>query len=215
MAHHVRERASGVIQVAAPLVISSSLLPPVMAAYQHRHPDVMVRPVDCATHEMVAMIDDDRADLAVGPDRPTGPGVRRIKLYDCPVAVWVTPHHRFARKRKVTWSDLRQESVIAASRNPETAIHQAFAQSGGVGDFAPAYIVENVTTGLGIASAGLGVAVAPTFVSVMARRMGLTMRCLEEPLIKRELSIYVSNRRAPTPAITTFMDFVVEHMEKD
>ena len=154
-----------------------------MAGYRELHPDVLVRPVDCTVEKLVRIIEEDYADLAIGPDRPTGDLVARIGLYDSPWVLWCSPEHALARRRRVTWAMLKHESVIAVGRDYETSVAEALRQTPEEDRFVPTYVVDNVMTSLGIAAVGLGVTLSPMYVSVVARYLGLVMKRVEEPKI--------------------------------
>lgn len=207
-ARDLKTTATGVVRVAAPLVVASSLLPRAMAAYRKHHAAVVIRPIDCTVENLVRIVEEDDADLALGPDRPTPDGVRRIRLFDSAWVLWCARQHPLAGKRRITWSRLRAESVVAAGRDYETRVAEAFQNLREEDRFVPAYVVENITTALGIAAAGLGVTLAPAYVSVIAKMMGLVMKRVEDPELIREFSLYVSTRRSPTPAIESFLGFL-------
>jgi len=66
--------------------------------------------------DLVRIVEEDHADLAIGPDRPTSDLVDRIALYDSPWVLWCSPDHALARRRRITWPMLKSEAVIAAGR---------------------------------------------------------------------------------------------------
>lgn len=211
-AHDVKNRATGVVRVAAPLIVASAILPPAMAEYRRLHPGVLVRPVDCTVEELADMIDEDRADIAVGPDRPTGDTVQRLALYSSPWVLWCAPEHPLARRRRVTWATLKDESVIAAGRDYELRMAEVTAQAPHAQGVVPSYVVDNITTALGIAAAGLGVTLSPMYVGIMAKEFGLVMKRVDEPQIEREMSLYVPGQRSMTPAAAALVDFLRSHL---
>jgi len=211
-ANDVKNRATGVVRVAAPLVVAHSMLPPAMAEYRETHPDVLVRPVDCTVENLVRIVEEDHADLAIGPDRPTGDLVVRIGLYDSPWVLWCSPNHALARRRRVTWPMLKHESVIAAGRDYESRVAEALQQTPEEDRFVPTYVVDNVTTSLGIAAVGLGVTLSPMYVYIVARNLGLVMKRVESPEIVREFSMYLP-RRALTPTVAAFAEFLEDHLK--
>lgn len=210
-ANDVKNRTTGVVRVAAPLIVAQSILPPAMAAYRNRHPDVMVRPVDCTVENLVRLVEDDHADMAMGPDRPTSDLVKRIAVYDSAWVLWCAAQHPLAQRRRITWAMLKNESIIAAGRDYESRVAEALQHTPESERFVPSYVVDNVTTALGIAAVGLGVTLCPRYVGVMARHMGLVMKRVENPEIVREFSIYLP-RRALSPAVAAFAEFLQEHL---
>lgn len=210
-ANDVKNRATGVVRVAAPLIVAHSMLPQAMAEYHRIHADVLIRPVDCTVENLVRIVEEDHADLAIGPDRPTNDRVERHALYDSPWVLWCAPGHPLARRRRITWAMLKGHAVIAAGRDYESRVAEALQQTPEQDRFVPTYIVDNITTALGIAAVGLGVTLSPTYVGVVARDLGLVMKRMEEPEIVREFSLFVP-RRALTPAVAAFAEFLRGHL---
>jgi DNA-binding transcriptional LysR family regulator len=208
VAQHVKSRASGIVRVAAPLIVAQAMLPPAIAAYRQQHPDVSVQPVDCAVENLAQVVEDDQTDLSVGPDRPTGELVERRALYDSPWVVWCTPDHPLAARARVTWASLKNEAVITAGRDYETMFAPALAATPQSERFVPSHMVDHITTALGIAAAGLGVTLSPLYVGVVAQGMGLVSRRIDGPEIVREFSLYRPRQRALTPAAEAFADFL-------
>ncbi len=211
-ANDVRLGTDGVIRVAAPLVLASSLLPQAIAAYKNDHPNVMIRPVDCPNEQLVHAIESDLADLAIGPDRPTPDEVQRIPVFESPWVLWCAPSHPLARRRRITWADLENQTFIAAGLDYETRVAQAYEEQTGGEPFTPTYVVDNITTAFGIAAQGLGVTFAPSYVSVLATAMGLVMKRVRQPEIVRELCLYHARKRKPGAPVESFLGFLKHYM---
>lgn len=211
-AHDVKNRAIGTIRVAAPLIVAHAMLPVAMAEYRTIHSDVLIHPIDCTVENLVHAVEEDHADLAIGPDRPTSDAVERRGLYDSPWVLWCAPGHALATRRRITWAMLKAESVICAGRDYETRVAEALQETPEGERFVPTYVVDNITTALGIAAAGLGVTLSPKYVGVVARDLGLVVKRLEAPEIVRELSLYLP-RRALTPTVLAFAEFLERHLK--
>jgi DNA-binding transcriptional LysR family regulator len=205
-ASDARSNASGVVRVAAPLIVAAFVLPPAIAAYREKDAGAKIRPVDCAVENLVASVSENHADLALGPDRPTGEDVERITVMNSAWVLWCSPQHALAKKRSISWETLQREDVIAAGRDYETGVLQALRHL--PIDFRPAYIVDNVTTALGMAANNLGVTLTPAYVGVLASKMGLVMKPVEDPNFVREFSMFVPKRRTQSPAAAAFREFV-------
>lgn len=212
-ANDIQNRSTGSVRVAAPMIVAHAMLPPAMAEYRRLHPQVSVRPVDCDVEDLVRIVDEDHADLAIGPDRPTSDDVERVSLYDSPWVLWCSSSHPLARRRRVSWATLADEAVIAAGRDYETRVAEALQGAPAAQRFVPSYVVDNITTSLGIAATGLGVTLSPMYVAVVANRLGLVMKHIESPRIKREFCLYLPRRRALPPAALSFSEFLAEHLK--
>ena len=65
----------------------------------------------------------------------------------------------------------------------------------------PTYVVEQITTALGLAAAGLGAALGPEYALPMAKAWPLVMRPLAQPGAVRDICLYAStSRELPTEA---------------
>jgi DNA-binding transcriptional LysR family regulator len=211
-ANDVKNRTTGVVRVAAPLIVASAILPPMIAAYRSAHPGVMIRPVDCTVEDLVRMVEEDRADMAVGPDRPTGDAVKALALYESPWVLWCAPEHELASRRKLTWASLKGQSIVAAGRDYENRVAEALRDTPESQRFDPTYVVDNISTALGLAASGLGVTLSPAYVGVLAKKLGLVMRRVTEPEVMREVSVFTSKVRTLTPAAAAFLEFLVPRM---
>ncbi len=214
-AQDVKNQVTGVVRVAAPLIIASVVLPRLIARYRQAHTGVQVRLVDCAVNELADFVDRDLADLAVGPGLATGTTVRSQRLFASAWVLWCPAGHPLAQRSVIPWSQLWREPVIAAGsdfpqrpgyeplpgRHPETG--EAFA---------PAYVVDNITTALGMSAAGLGVTLSPAYVGLMAHGMGLVMRVLGPPELEREVCMFVPEQRALSPAVAALADYLVAEL---
>jgi DNA-binding transcriptional LysR family regulator len=72
----------------------------------------------------------------------------------------------------------------------------------------PVQVVDNITTALGIAAAGLGFTCSPAYVRVLAEPMGLAMRAIIDPPILRYMSLYTPAQRKMTRAALDFADLI-------
>ena len=206
-ADDVRHRAAGVVRVAAPPVIAAMMLPAALADYRTRRPKVVVRLVDASVDQLVDCVDSGEADLAVGPDRACGESVRREPLFDSPWVLWCRPDHPLAARREVRWAALRGVPLVASGRDhehhlaparPELPVHERLASI---------EVVQQISTALGMAAAGLAATVSPAYVAVLAERLGLEMRRIVGPEVVRQVCLYRSTRRASPAA-----EGVAEHL---
>lgn len=205
----IRHQAAGVVRVAAPLVVASVMLPNLIAQYAELRPKVMVRLVDCPVESLVDRIATRDVDLAVGPDRPVGPEVERVVLYPSPWVVWCAPRHPFARKKSLTWNDLASEPFVAAGRDHEIHLSTIFRQLPAPMRVAPAQVVDNISSALGLAAAGLCYTISPAYVKALALPLGLVMREITDPIVQREMSLFRPADRTLSPAAIGFGEHII------
>lgn len=214
-ADDVRNRASGVVRVGAPLVLASTALPMAMRKYQRQKPKVVVRVRDVPVDQLVDRVAAGDVDLAIGPDRHTGLTVQALPLFDSAWVLWCAPDHPLARSRRaVRWADLATVPIVSAGRDHEHNVAQMHQDVPAGTRVTPVDVVDNISTALGIAAQGLAVTLAPAYVAVAARPLGLVMKRVVQPESVRKVCLYAPGTRALSPAASGFADFLAAWMRQ-
>lgn len=214
-ADDVRHRASGVVRVGAPLVLASAVLPVAIRDYAAERPKVVVRIRDVAVDNLVDAVAAGDVDLAIGPDRVTGPQVLAHSLFDSAWVLWCAKDHALARRRgAIRWSDLREVQLVAAGRDHERSVAQMRLSAPEGLRVTPVDVVDNVTTALGIAAQGTAATLAPAYVAVLAHLFGLQMRRVVSPETVRTVCLYRPAGRALSPAAEGLAEFLTGWMPK-
>jgi DNA-binding transcriptional LysR family regulator len=214
-ADDVRHRASGVVRIGAPLVLASAVLPVAIRDYAAQRPKVVVRIRDVAVDNLVDAVAAGDVDLAIGPDRVTGPQVMAQALFESAWVLWSAKDHALARRRGgIRWSDLREVPLVAAGRDHERSVAQMRLSAPEGLRVTPVDVVDNITTALGIAAQGTAATLAPAYVAVLAKLFGLQMRRVVAPETVRTVCLYRPSGRALSPAAEGLAEFLTEWMPK-
>lgn len=208
-ANDVRNRAAGSVRIAAPLVVASVILPPVIKAYGLGRPKVRVHIRDVPVERLVDAVTSGDADLAMGPDRAVGDEVQRISLFNSPWVLWCAPTHALASRRTVTWAELRAHPLVAAGRDHERSVAQMHLTLPGDERITPIDVVDNISTALGIAAADLAATLSPDYVGALAKPLGLVKRRITDPEVMRHVCLYQPVQRASSPAAEGFAEFLI------
>jgi DNA-binding transcriptional LysR family regulator len=176
-ADDVRNRASGVVRVGAPLVLASTALPMAMREYQKRKPKVVVRVRDVPVDHLVDSVVNGDVDLAIGPDRITGTSAQAKPLFDSAWVLWCAPGHPLAKRRTaVRWAELAGVAIVSAGRDHEHNVAQMHRDMPAGTRVTPVDVVDNISTALGIAAQGLAVTLAPAYVVGLAKSISAERR---------------------------------------
>ena len=214
-ADDVRNRASGVVRVGAPLVLASTALPMAMRDYQKLKPKVVVRVRDVPVDHLVVRVADGDVDLAIGPDRHTGSAVQATPLFDSAWVLWCVPGHPLARHRRaVRWAELAEVPIVSAGRDHEHNVAQMHKDVPAGTRVTPVDVVDNISTALGIAAQGLAVTLSPAYVAVLAKPLGLVMKRIVQPESVRKVCLYTPGSRALSPAAAGFADFLAVWIQR-
>jgi DNA-binding transcriptional LysR family regulator len=204
----------GTVRIAAPQLMSCTLLPGAIAAWQAQHPEVQVRLADCAVESVTARVLSGETDLGIAPEREPAPPLDARLLFELPFAL-VFPHgHPLEQRKRVTWQDLGDYPFISLqgqfTERLLADMHGALREV----TLKPAYEVAFMTTALAMVSSGLGVAVCLPYAAPLVAQYQLAMRELEEPLLSRRFFVHTRPQRTLTPAAEAFIAFLLDYVAR-
>ena len=212
IANHTQLK-KGVVRVAAPQLMSCTLLPEVIAAYRLAHPDIQVRLVDCAVENVTARVASGEVDFAIGPEREPSAGVEGAVLFEMPFVLVFPQAHPLDTREQITWSDLADYPFISLqgqfTERLLSDMHSALREV----PLTPANEVTFMTTALAMVAAGLGVTVCLPYAEPLVRLHQLHMRLLHEPELTRRFFVYTRQQRSLSPAAESFIAFLFRFVE--
>lgn len=213
VADHTRLK-KGVVRIAAPQLMSCTLLPEAIAAYRALHPDIQVRLADTAVESVIARTLSGEADFGIGPERDPTPTLQARQLFEMPFALVFPQGHELERQPRVTWQDVARYPFISLQGQFTERLlddmHAALRET----PLKPANEVTFMTTALAMVSAGLGVTVCLPYAEQLARLYGLSMRPLADPVLTRRFFVYTRPGRSLSPAAESFIGFLFDFVAK-
>ena len=212
VANHTQLK-TGVVRIAAPQLMSCTLLPLVIAAYRGLHPDIQVRLVDCAVEQVTTRVLSGEVDFGVGPEREPGVPVEARLLFEMPFVIVFPRGHPLEQTTQATWSDLSDYPFISLqgqfTERLLSDMHSALRDV----PLHPANEVTFMTTALAMVAAGLGVTVCLPYAEPLVRLHQLQLRRLYEPELTRRFFVYTRQSRSLAPAAESFMAFLFAFVE--
>lgn len=207
----------GTVRVAAPQLMACTLLPDVIAAYSHAHPEIRIRLVDCAVESVVSRVFSGEVDIGLGPERDSNSDIDAVTLFELPFVAVFPPEHPLAAHKTVTWADLEAYPLIALQGQFTERLSVDLHQSVRDKSLNPTTTVAFMSTALSMVSTGLGVTVCIPYAASLVRLYKLEMRPLIDPVVTRRFYTFTRNGRSLTPASQSFRDFlrryIAEHGE--
>jgi LysR family transcriptional regulator, carnitine catabolism transcriptional activator len=201
-AREMAGRRRGLVTVAALPSVASTLLPPTIVAFNARHPGISVRVRDGVAQRVTSLVKSGEADFGIGSPTRRDPELRVSTLMKDPLAAVFRPAHPLGRSRHVQLDDLLSVPLILMDHDYSVRelIERAFESAGH--SVLPAYEVSYVPTALGLAKAGLGVAVIAYSAADAAatRAAGLRARVIEHRSLVRYISLIERANRSLSPA---------------
>ena len=119
------------------------------------------------------------------------------------------PDHPLAG-RYSTWNEVKKVPVVAVGRE---SVGYIAADVGTEPPFTIGHVVNQMPTAFALAAAGCGVALAGRFSLMLARGYGLVATLLHEPVLHREMHMYLPTARKLSDAATTFVDFALQFVK--
>ena len=201
----LRDLKRGVARIAAPQLMSVTLVPSVLAAHRARFPGVETRIVECLMEEVEAKVASGEADLGVGPERAVGPDVETVLLMKLPVMLVCPKRHPLATARRVTWSDVVEQPFISQHGAYRALIDLDLHNWSKELKLKPTHEVTYLTTALALVSSGLGVTASPRHVGKLAASFGLAMRPIVNHKMVRRFCVFLPRGRDLSPAATSLL----------
>ncbi len=189
----IGQRARQQLRIAATPLVSSHLLPQLLAHFRDEHPGVRIQLIDSELQGVQALVEQGTADLGLGFFFKVAPGLVRRHVADFPL-MRVSPAATLPTALgRVGWTALRNQPLIALpADNPiqrtidaqlhKLEIHRDDGSS-----------VSFLATLISMVEAGFGSAVVPTFAVAACRRHRVRMDVLANPQVK--LGFYRISRR--------------------
>ena len=202
-------RERGRVVVAAPLVLSSTYLPPILSAFSAQYPGIEVVLQDTLPNQVLPLVRSGAADVGIGTFASDEVDIQRTLLFSEAMAAAFPAGHAFGRLKKLTWADIAQEPVLALRRG---SVFRDLSEAG----FAAAGLMLKPTREanyagslIGMVDAGLGVAILPGYAVKLADPARIGWRRIENPSIDREVSLVQRAGVSLSHAAQGFVDFIV------
>lgn len=202
----------GMVRVAAPQLMSCTLLPEVVAAFTAKHPGIRVGLVDSPVENVAARVLSGEVDLGIGPERDQNPHVEATTLFELPFMAVMPAGHALARRKSVRWRDLAGYPLI--SLGGPFAERLAADLHAAARDLTVEAKVSFMSTALSMVTAGMGITVCIPYAGSLVRLYGLVMRPLTDPVVTRRFFVLSRSDRSPSPAAQAFRGFLFDEIAK-
>ena len=198
----------GRISIAASSLQAALMLPRVFKEFANTYPGVIVNLLDVPQADVLEMVRSGEVDFGIGTESEVRHDLGARVLTTDTFIVVLPPGHALARKRELTWSDLDGYPMIGPRPgNPlREQIDAALARKGIV--LTRSYEVSLPLTILGMVEGGLGLAVMTTTASRLSLSLGLIVKPVTNPTVKRDISLLFHADRSLSPAAQNFSDLL-------
>lgn len=200
------------LRIAATPLVSSHLLPQLLAGFAREHPDTRVTLIDSSLSDVEAAVAAGEADLGLGFFFQRTPGLLRVPIGRFAL-MRVTPADDLAQGAgRAPWSALAgQPRIGLPPDNPIQKTIDAQLARLGIGQ-ADSQAVHFFGTLIAMVEAGFGTAIMPTFALSACRRYRVRADVLTHPRVS--LGFYRISKRGAgeTPAMSAFTQRMVAEL---
>lgn len=199
----------GRVSMAVASVQAALVMPQVIREFCIGNPGVKVVLHDVAQDEVLEMVRAGEVDFGLGTASGSRHDLGTQTLWTEVFVAVLPPDHPLARKRELTWRDLQEVPIIGP--RPDNPVREQL-------DFALAregisltrlYEVHLPLTIVGMVEGGLGIGVMTTSMARVIKALGLTLKEITHPVVKREVSLVLHPDRSLSPAAQRFRDLLV------
>lgn len=205
----LRTLGRGRVSIASASLQAALLLPRIIHEFSRENPGVKVTVEDVAETQVLIKLRSGEVDLGIG----SATGVQQdiaAQLLSTDVFVAVMPPgHPLARRKRLSWRDLKDVPLIGPPSSNAVRMQLDFALAAQGIELQRSYEVDLPLTILGMVEAGLGIAVMTTAMNRLARSLGLEIRPVDDPVIRREISLLSHAGRSLSPAAQNFRQLMV------
>jgi DNA-binding transcriptional LysR family regulator len=201
----LQDLATGRLRAGAFATAAASLVPRAIAEFREAHPGISVALKEGFTPQLLAMLAEGEADVAIVSSTPGEEieGVDLLPLCEDFMYVAFPPGHRLAGRLQVELSELADEEWIAGSERPEDTLISACARTG----FRPrmGFVARDWMAKQGCVAAGLGITLLPSL-AVDAVRSDIFIAALDQGDIPaRRVSAALPAGLRISPAVGAFL----------
>jgi DNA-binding transcriptional LysR family regulator len=192
LGEHVARRRGRVALAALP-ALAAGWLPPRLAAFRQRYPDIELDVADALSEDCVERVRTGRADFALAAVRAGAPELLVEPFCADAFHLVCLRTHVLARRETVTLRDLAGEPFIHLARTSSVRQHIESALWPGALALKPVMELEQLSTVAGMVRAGLGITVVPALTLFHFEHPALVTRPVDAPGLRRQ--IYCIRRR--------------------
>jgi DNA-binding transcriptional LysR family regulator len=209
--NNLKDIRRGIVRVAAPEILSCTLLPDLIFAYGQAYPGIEIRFSDVPLEGVIDGLMSGEIDVGIVPGVHREPKMDELVLFETPLWVAFSRENELAKKRRIRWRDLADHTMIVAIRQFAERI-----LSHVPGDSHPARLlqVQRVNTALSMVRRGPDVTVLAAYGASLVKGFDLEFRPLIDPPVNRKVIAITKPGLALAPAAQAFLDFAASFSSK-
>jgi LysR family transcriptional regulator, carnitine catabolism transcriptional activator len=200
----LRTLGRGRVSIAASSVQAALVMPRLMRIFTEQNPGVRVEVFDVSQHEVLDMVQGGGVDFGLGTAFDGMPELTYRPLWNEAFFAIVPAGHPFAARRELSWKDLSNAPLIGPRPgNPvRQVLDHALAREGI--SLTWRYEASLPLTIVGMVEGGMGVGVMTDSMRRVVDALGLQLRPINRPSVRREVVMVLRVGSSLSPAAEKF-----------
>lgn len=211
---NIKRLRRGIVRMAAPQLMASTLIPEVIASFKQAHPDIQIHLQDCAVDNAIAQVVRGEVDFSIGPHRQGMADLETTPLLDLPFMAIFPKGHPLEAQAEISWEELVRYPMIALQGQFTDRLALDLYQTKSIPTINPSQEVAFMSTALSMVSANLGVTAGLPYSERLVEIYGLCMKPLVKPVVNRQFLIYQRQHSSLPPAAEVFVQYLFEYVEE-
>lgn len=200
------KQGHGVVRIATTQSIMASLLAPALQPVHKRWPHLRVHLVDTLAGSIEDSLVSRQADLAIGVRLPNDDQFESRPFFTSRWFAYVAPSHPLGRKASIRWSDLVRTRLFM---NTASTMYLQTLLGQGV-HLTDVQSTSTASSGMAMASTGLGIGVFPGYARPLAKVGGLRALPIQAPQIEHVLEIGIANTPSTPAPMRAIMELLID-----
>ena len=187
-------------------------LPPILSRFNRTHPDVEIRIFETPSAAIAALVESGEVEFGLSVIQTNRWDLDVEAIADVPLVLACPTSHPLAKKRAVTWKELRNTPLIRVGT--KTAIRSIIDDAMGAAHLAPnwQYEVQHVETAVHLVEAGLGLAVVLSVDVAFHRGRSVIAMPLRAPKVVVTYGLVTRRGMPLSPAAAAVRELLVQEL---
>lgn len=215
-AANLKALKKGIVRIASPQLLSSTVLPRVIAQFQQQYPDIQVQLHDCGVEQVANKVLANEVDFGIGPERDSSADIEATLLFQSPFHLVLPVDHPLNQQETITWQCIEHQPLVLLQGQFTKQLSGDLnnTEYGPELNLRPAHLVSFMSTALSMVDSGLGLTVCMPYARPLVELYGLAMRELHHPAVYRRFYDYERMGRTLAPAAEHFKQHLIASIDQ-
>lgn len=190
----------GIVSIAVLPSVAAQILPEAIRKITQVHPGIVIQVRDVVAAKLIEMVKNEEVDFGIGSRMHSERDLKTSPLLVDNLRAFVAKSHRLGRQETITLKELTSYPLIVTGKDSgvreilEGALKRERLQVN------IAYETNFISTAMGMARAGLGVAIMPEYAAAVEMSNEIWTINIEKPKLSRKIEIIQRKDKSLSPA---------------